>query len=49
MVMSISKLSLAPRYIQVFHVSKTYTGWPGNDVPAGSPQEAPTWGPMGAS
>jgi hypothetical protein len=26
-----------------------HTGWPGNDVPAGSPQEAPTWGLMGAT
>ena len=25
------------------------TGWPGNDVPPGSPQEAPIWGLMGAS
>ena len=26
-----------------------HTGWPGNDVPPGSPQEAPIWGLMGAS
>ena len=45
-----------PRWVpkdNLSNYSKSYyisnTGWPGNAVPPGSPQEAPIWGLMGAS
>ena len=39
-------LELAQEALQGMYIP---TGWPGKDVPPGSPQEAPIWGLMGAS
>ena len=45
------KLNLLVSFVlilkQKWIFEKIHTGWPGNDVPPGSPQEAPIWGLMG--